>query len=571
MEKKTNRRKKIEVTDHVLNDDKTYVIPLGGLEEVGKNMTAIQYKDEIIVVDAGATFPDNEHLGIDLIIPNMKYLEENKDKIKALLLTHGHEDHIGAVSYFYQILGNQIPMYGGRLSLALALSKFERKEVKKPVTKNVASRTPIKISKYFEVEFVSVTHSIADCYAIRIKTPTASILHTGDFKVDLTPVSGEGFDFARLSQMGEEGIDLLLSDSTNAKIKGFTPSERTVGQGIDNIVAKAKGRVILAAFASHVHRIQQIIYIAKKYNRKIAIDGRSMNKIFDICHKLGYLDIPKNIMINLQKAEKMAPEKVLILCTGTQGEPMAALSRIANGTHKYISLHSGDTVIISASPIPGNEVAAFKNINQLMKKNVEVVFDKNDGIHVSGHGCQEEQKIMLNLIKPKYFMPVHGDYSMLKAHKDLAIAVGIKDENILLAENGQKIAITYDAIKVASKVPSGIVLIDGYGIGDVGQSVIKDRQNLSEDGIVVVSVVMKKDGKFLNDVEILTKGFVYTKDATELINNARNLVLLELKDIESKKITEKYKVSNIIKQKLAVFFNKEMHRVPMVLTVVTEI
>lgn len=551
--------------------DKTYVIPLGGLEEVGKNMTAFQYKDEIIVVDAGSTFPDSEHLGIDLIIPSFKYLEDHKKEVKALLLTHGHEDHIGAVEYFYKTMGSDIPMYGGKLSLALALSKFERGDVKKPKTITVKGRTKVKISKYFTVEFVSVTHSIADCYAIKITTPSATILHSGDFKVDLTPVAGEGFDFARLAKIGEEGVDLLLSDSTNAQIKGYTPSERTVATGIENILMRSKGRVILAAFASHVHRLQQIVNLAKKYKRKIAIDGRSMNKIFDICSKLGYLSIPKGILIDINEAEKRPAKDVLILCTGTQGEPMSALSRIANGSHRFITLREGDTVIISSSPIPGNEIAVTKNINQLMKKNVEVIFEKTQGIHVSGHGCQEEQKLMLNLIKPKYFMPVHGDFAMLKAHKGLAEEVGIPSSNIILAENGNKIEISEKGVKLNSKVSSGITLIDGLGIGDVGNIVLKDRQDLSEDGIVVVSVAIYSDGKFAKDIEIITKGFVYNKDSYALIENTREIIRLELKALESKGINDKRKIAGAIRNKLAPFYAKEISRNPVILPLVLEL
>jgi len=392
-------------------EEKVYVIPLGGIEEIGKNMTAFQYKDEIIIVDAGLTFPEDEHLGIDVIIPDFSYLESNRDKVKALLLTHGHEDHIGAIPYLYQKLGSEdIPMYGGRLTLELAKAKFERRDTKLPKEKIIKGRSILKISKYY----------------------------------------------------------LLLSDSTNAQIPGFTPSERTVGESLKDEFSKAQGRIILAAFASHVHRLQQIIYIAENYGRKIAIDGRSMVKIFEICSNLGYLKIPKGIMVEIDKVETLPASQVLILCTGTQGEPLAALSRIANGSHKYISLREGDTVVISATPIPGNEKAAYKNINQLMKRHANVVFEKGVGIHVSGHGCQEEQKLMLNLIKPKFFMPVHGEYVMLKKHKELAEAVGIPPENIILAENGMKLELTKSNFKSVGKVPSGVTLIDGFGIGDIG-------------------------------------------------------------------------------------------------------
>ena len=553
-------------------EEKVYVIPLGGIEEIGKNMTAFQYKDEIIIVDAGLTFPEDEHLGIDVIIPDFSYLESNRDKIKALLLTHGHEDHIGAIPYLYQKLGSEdIPMYGGRLTLELAKAKFEKRDAKLPKEKIIKGRSILKISKYFTVEFISVTHSIADCYAICIKTPAGTILHTGDFKVDLTPVDGEGFDFGRLAQLGEEGVDLLLSDSTNAQIPGFTPSERTVGESLKDEFSKAQGRIILAAFASHVHRLQQIIYIAEKYGRKIAIDGRSMVKIFEICSNLGYLKIPKGIMVEIDKVETLPANQVLILCTGTQGEPLAALSRIANGSHKYISLREGDTVVISATPIPGNEKAAYKNINQLMKRHANVVFEKGVGIHVSGHGCQEEQKLMLNLIKPKFFMPVHGEYVMLKKHKELAEAVGIPSENIILAENGMKLELTKSNFKSVGKVPSGVTLIDGFGIGDIGNAVLKDRQNLADDGIVIISISQYKTGKFSKQIELVTRGFVYNKDAESLLTETKELIRLELENMETQDVKEIGKIKQRLKLKIGEFLNKKTDREPIILPIIMEV
>ncbi len=553
-------------------EEKMYVIPLGGIEEIGKNMTAFQYKDEIIIVDAGLTFPEDEHLGIDVIIPDFSYLESNRDKVKALLLTHGHEDHIGAIPYLYQKLGSEdIPMYGGRLTLELAKAKFEKRDTKLPKEKIIKGRSILKISKYFTVEFISVTHSIADCYAICIKTPAGTILHTGDFKVDLTPVDGEGFDFGRLAQLGEEGVDLLLSDSTNAQIPGFTPSERTVGESLKDEFSKAQGRIILAAFASHVHRLQQIIYIAENYGRKIAIDGRSMVKIFEICSNLGYLKIPKGIMVEIDKVETLPANQVLILCTGTQGEPLAALSRIANGSHKYISLREGDTVVISATPIPGNEKAAYKNINQLMKRHANVVFEKGVGIHVSGHGCQEEQKLMLNLIKPKFFMPVHGEYVMLKKHKELAEAVGIPSENIILAENGMKLELTKSNFKAVGKVPSGVTLIDGFGIGDIGNAVLKDRQNLADDGIVIISISQYKTGKFSKQIELVTRGFVYNKDAESLLTETKELIRLELENMETQDVKEIGKIKQRLKLKIGEFLNKKTDREPIILPIIMEV
>ena len=553
-------------------EEKVYVIPLGGIEEIGKNMTAFQYKDEIIIVDAGLTFPEDEHLGIDVIIPDFSYLESNRDKVKALLLTHGHEDHIGAIPYLYQKLGSEdIPMYGGRLTLELAKAKFEKRDAKLPKEKIIKGRSILKISKYFTVEFISVTHSIADCYAICIKTPAGTILHTGDFKVDLTPVDGEGFDFGRLAQLGEEGVDLLLSDSTNAQIPGFTPSERTVGESLKDEFSKAQGRIILAAFASHVHRLQQIIYIAENYGRKIAIDGRSMVKIFEICSNLGYLKIPKGIMVEIDKVETLPASQVLILCTGTQGEPLAALSRIANGSHKHISLREGDTVVISATPIPGNEKAAYKNINQLMKRHANVVFEKGVGIHVSGHGCQEEQKLMLNLIKPKFFMPVHGEYVMLKKHKELAEAVGIPSENIILAENGMKLELTKSNFKSVGKVPSGVTLIDGFGIGDIGNAVLKDRQNLADDGIVIISISQYKTGKFSKQIELVTRGFVYNKDAESLLTETKELIRLELENMETQDVKEIGKIKQRLKLKVGEFLNKKTDREPIILPIIMEV
>ena len=553
-------------------EEKMYVIPLGGIEEVGKNMTAFQYKDEIIVVDAGLTFPEDEHLGIDVIIPDFSYLESNRHKIKGLLLTHGHEDHIGAIPYFYQKLGTEnIPMYGGRLTLALAKAKFEKKDAKLPKEKVISGRTILKVSKYFTVEFISVTHSIADCYAICIKTPAATILHSGDFKVDLTPVDGEGFDFGRLAQLGEEGVDLLLSDSTNAQVPGFTPSERTVGESLKDEFVKANGRIILAAFASHVHRLQQIVNIAEKNGRKIAIDGRSMVKIFEICSNLGYLKIPKDIMIDIDKVETYPADKVLILCTGTQGEPLAALSRIANGTHKYISLREGDTVVISATPIPGNEKAATKNINQLMKREASVVFEKGIGIHVSGHGCQEEQKLMINLVKPKFFLPVHGEYAMIKKHKELAMAVGVPEKNVILSENGAKLELSKSQFRNVGKVPSGATFIDGFGIGDIGNAVLKDRQNLADDGIVIISISQYRNGKFNKQVELVTRGFVYNKDAESLLSETKELIKMELSSMENEGIKEIGKIKQRIRAKIGEFLNKETDREPIILPIIMEV
>lgn len=397
----------------------------------------------------------------------------------------------------------------------------------------IGSRSVVKVGKYFTIEFITVTHSITDSYCLSIKTPAGHVFHTGDFKIDLTPVDGDGVDFARLAEIGEEGVDLMLSDSTNSEVEGFTPSERSVGDALKQEFLKAKGRIIVAVFASHIHRIQQIVNIAAELGRKVAIDGRSLVKVFDIAPAVGCLKFDKDIMVPMHKVPKLKDEEVLILCTGTQGEPLAALSRIAKRMHKHIEVKEHDTVIISATPIPGNEKAVSSNINSLLKFEAEVVFKKVAGIHVSGHGCKEEQKLMLNLIKPKHFMPVHGEHRMLKAHKKTAIETGVLEENILITQNGDKIELTKEYAKIVGKVNSGVTLVDGLGVGDVGTTVIRDRQQLSQDGIVVVAYSINKNtGKILAGPDIATKGFIYYKEAEELISESIDFLtgLLNEKD-----------------------------------------
>ena len=555
-------------------EEKVYVIPLGGIEEVGKNMTLIQYRDEIVIVDAGLTFPDDELLGIDLVIPDYTYLDKNVEKIKGLLLTHGHEDHIGGLPYLYNKLKKDFPIYGGKLTLALARTKLDGQipnTLNVPM-KEVVGREKIKIGKYFEVEFIRVTHSIADAYSIAIKTPAGTIVHTGDFKVDLTPVDGIGMDFQRLAALGEEGVDLLLSDSTNSEIPGFTPSERSVGEAFRTEFSKAPGRIIVAAFASHIHRLQQIIDITKETGRKIAIDGRSMVKVFEIASDLGYLKVPDDIMVNLNTVESMKDNNVVILCTGTQGEPMAALSRIAKRMHKHIKIKEGDTVIISATPIPGNEKAVINNINNLLKHEAEVVFQKVTGIHVSGHGSKDEQKLYLNLIKPKFFMPVHGEYKMFKAHKQSAIECGVPAENIILSFNGAKIELTKSSCKINGKVPAGATLVDGLGVGDVGNIVLRDRQHLAQDGIVIVPVTLSKEtGKILSGPDIITRGFVYSRESDELIKETVELLKKELKTFEDKGVTEWSVLKNSIKETASRYLFEKIKRNPIILPIIMEV
>ncbi|MGL6024407.1 MAG: ribonuclease J [Cetobacterium sp.] len=555
-------------------EEKMYVIPLGGLDEVGKNMTLVQYRDEIIIVDSGVTFPDDGLLGIDLVIPDFSYIESNKDKVKGVFITHGHEDHIGSIPYLYQKIDKNIPVHGGKLTLALIKSKFESGEVSKiaPKMREVAGRDKVKVGKYFEIEFIRVTHSIADAYAVVVTTPAGRVMYTGDFKIDLTPVDGKGVDFLRLAQIGEEGVDLLLSDSTNSEIDGFTPSERTVGEAFKLEFAKAKGRIIIAAFASHVHRLQQVVNIANEHGRKIAIDGRSLIRIFDIASRLGYLKLPEGIMVNLSELDKLKDNKVVILCTGTQGEPMAALSRIAKNMHKHTKVKEGDTVIISATPIPGNEKAVSNNINSLLKYDAEVVFKKIAGIHVSGHGSKEEQRLMLNLIKPKHFMPVHGEFKMLKAHKETAIETGVPRANVIIATNGNKIEVTKSSAKIKGKVNAGATLVDGLGVGDIGHIVLKDRQQLSQDGVVIVVFTLDKEtGKVLSGPDIVTRGFVYSRDSDQILNEANEQIKIKLKEFESAGTKDWAIIKNSVRDLAGKFFYNKIKRNPVILPIIMDV
>lgn len=555
-------------------DERMYVIPLGGTDEVGKNMLIVQYRDEIIIIDCGVIFPDENLPGIDLVIPDFSYLENNKNKIKGLFITHGHEDHIGAIPYMYQKIDKSVPMYGGKLTLALVKSKFEGANLTReiPKGKEVKGRSKIKAGKYFTVEFIRVTHSIADAFAVAITTPAGTILHTGDFKIDLTPVDGQGVDFARLSQLGEQGIDLLLSDSTNSEVEGFTPSEKSVGEALKTEFMKAKGRIIIAAFASHIHRLQQIVDIASKNGRKIAIDGRSMIKVFEIATTLGYLKVPENLIVPLNEVDKMKDNKVVVLCTGTQGEPLAALSRIAKGMHKHIKVKSGDTVIISATPIPGNEKAVSNNINYLAKEEVNIVFRKIAGIHVSGHASKEEQKLMLTLTKPKHFMPIHGEYKMLKAHRDSAIETGIDKNNVIIALNGSKVEVTKTKVRIAGRVNSGVTLVDGLGVGDIGNSVIKDRQQLSQDGVVVIVFTLNKEtGKVVAGPDITTRGFIYSKESEQLMAESIENIKQRLKTYENSSVGDLNVLKNSVRDIASKHFYSKIKRNPVILPVIMEI
>lgn len=508
--------------------DTLKIIPLGGLGEIGKNITAIEYEDEIIVIDCGVSFPDDDMLGIDLVIPDITYLLENKDKIKGLFITHGHEDHIGSIPYILRQLNMDI--YATRLTIGLIACKLEEHKII-----DTANLIPVKEGDVvnfnkLSVEFIRATHSIADSCSLAIFTPLGTVVHTGDFKIDYTPIDGRVMDLNRFSELGENGILLLMADSTNVDRSGHSLSERTIGETLNRILNNAKGRVIVATFASNIHRIQQIVDASLRENRKICFSGRSMENVSNVAMELGYLHIPEESLIDLDEIDSYG-SKITIITTGSQGEPMAGLSRIAYGTHKKITLEPDDLFIISASPIPGNGKMISKVINQLYKKGAEVIYEDLEDVHVSGHAYQEELKLIHSITKPKYFMPVHGEYRHLKHHEDLAKKMGMKGENIFKLETGDVLEITKDKAVVADKVRTGVLYVDGIGVGDVGNIVLRDRRNLARDGMVIIVFAIDKDNFYLaSGPDVITRGFIYARENENLIN--------EIKEISRQKIEE---------------------------------
>lgn len=499
------------------------IIPLGGLGEIGKNLTVYEYENEIIIVDCGMAFPDEEMLGIDLVIPDFTYLEENKDKIKGLFITHGHEDHIGAVPYLLQKLN--IPVFATRFSMALIENKLAEKNLLGSAKLNVVKPGDIVAAGIMSVEFIYVNHSIPDSCALAIHTPAGVVIQTGDYKVDYTPTRGGIIDLARFGELGSKGVLALLSDSTNAERPGSTPSERVVGESFDVLFKNgADKRIIVATFSSNVHRVQMVIESAVKFGRKVAVSGRSMEQVVAKALELGYLEAPAGTVVSLDAVNKLPENEVCIVTTGSQGEPMSALTRMSTGDHRKVNITSRDLVIISAYPIPGNEKYVGKVVNELMKLGAEVVYERYSQIHVSGHACQDEQKLMLALTKPQYFIPVHGEYKHLKKHCDLALQMGMHEENVIIPELGRVIEVSVNGISAESTVAAGAVLVDGLGVGDVGNVVLRDRKHLGEDGLMVVSVTLSNKGKILAGPDILSRGFVYVKDSEELIENTKAVV-----------------------------------------------
>lgn len=557
--------------------EKTKLLPLkvyslGGLDEIGKNMTCLEYGDDIIIIDCGLGFPDEDMPGVDLVIPDISYLEENSDKVKGIVLTHGHEDHIGALPYVLKTLN--VPVYGTRLTLGIVENKLlEYRFEKQPELYCVEAGEVIKLG-VFTAEFIHVNHSIADACAISVTTPQGVVFHSGDFKLDLTPIEGAVMDIARIGEIGKKGVRLLLCESTNVERAGYTPSEKNVGRSLDDIFSKnTDKRIIIATFSSNVHRVQQIIDISARMGRKVAITGRSMQNIVSAAIRLGYMNVPDGLLIDLSDLRRHKPENITLVTTGSQGEPMSALYRMAMSTHDKVELGVKDLVIISAHAIPGNEKLVGKIVNEMFKKGVKVLYDALVEVHVSGHACREELKLMHALTKPEFFMPVHGEYKHLIRHKALAEEMGMSADRIFVsADIGHVLEITEDGAKWNGTVPAGKVLVDGYGVGDVGNIVLRDRKHLSEDGLIVcVSTVDTRDGYIVSGPDLISRGFVYVRESEELMEQARQIA----RDVISESLDERNydfnEIKNRIKDKMTRFLSAKTGRKPMILPIIMDI
>ena len=549
---------------------KIKIIPLGGLGEIGKNMTAFECGSDIIVVDCGLGFPDEQMYGIDIVIPDIAYLKANASRIKGIILTHGHEDHIGAIPYVMKVL--DVPIYATPLTAALVELKLEEHDLlynTQIFTKKSGDSFRLGC---FTIEFINVNHSIADAVALAIKTPLGTIIHTGDFKIDITPIQGKMIDLPRLGQLGNEGVLALLSDSTNVEKPGYSVSEMKVGETFDRLFKNCDQRIIVTTFASNVYRLQQIIDVAAKYKRKVGITGRSMENILRVATVLGYLSVPEGVLMDIAQLNKMPKNKVVIISTGSQGEAMSALYRMAFSEHRQINIEPGDRVIVSASAIPGNENMISKVIDELFHKGAEVIYDRNTDLHVSGHASQEEQKMMLALVKPKYFIPVHGEYRMLVKHAELGKLMGVPPKNVVIAENGKVIEITKKSIKLNGSVQSGAVMVDGTGVGDVGSVVMRDRHRLAEDGMVVVVVTLSSwDNAMLAEPEILTRGFVYVKEAEEMLEELRRVTREAVSACQDAGIKDWSSIKSRIKSSVSAYLYKATKRSPMILPLISEV
>ena len=540
------------------------VIALGGLEEIGKNMTVFEYEDEIVIVDCGLEFPTDDMLGVDLVIPDTTYLEKNKEKIKAIVITHGHEDHIGSIPYFLKKVN--VPIYASKLAIGLIKNKLEEHGLLRSAKLHTVEPGQTVNFGKMKVEFIRSCHSIPDAMMLAIYTPVGTVLHTGDFKIDYTPINSEATDLNRIGQIGEKGVLLLLSDSTNSEKQGYTMSERTVGAELDRLFVNCTKRIVVATFASNVHRIQQIADLAVQYGRKIAVCGRSMINTIETARKLGYMDVPDNLFIDIDVIKNYPEEKLVIITTGSQGETMSALTRMATGDHKKVEITPNDLVIISATPIPGNEKSVSQVIDDLMQIGAEVVYNDT---HVSGHACQEEQKLIFALTKPKYFMPVHGEFRQLKAHKETAELMGVPSENIFMSVNGRILELNENEAKLGGTVPSGKILVDGLGVGDVGSVVLRDRQHLSQDGLIVIVMTMDTaTGEIVAGPDVITRGFVYVKESENLMEDVKNEIRKIVHDIENQGITDWSTIKSILKDHIRDYIFEKTKRNPMLLPII---
>ncbi len=571
-DKKIRRRPKTEKAEkkEIFKKSNVKIIPLGGILEVGKNITVIEYEDDIIIIDCGLGFPEDDMLGVDLVIPDITYLEKNKDKIKGLVITHGHEDHIGAIPYLLKQIN--VPIYATKLTVGLIQNKLEEHNLLRTTKlKEVRPGQTISLGK-MKVEFIKITHSIPDACALAIYTPVGTLVHTGDFKIDYTPIDGEAIDLGRLATIGNKGVLALMSDSTNAERRGYTMSESTVGDILDKLFINCTKRIVVATFSSNVHRVQQIVNSAVKYKRKIAVCGRSMINMIETARKLNYIKVPDNVFIDIDEINSYPDEMLTIITTGSQGEPMSALTRMASGEHKKVQITPNDLIIISANPIPGNEKYISKVIDDLMTIGAEVIYNALQEVHVSGHACQEEQKLMLNLIKPKFFIPVHGEYRQLIAHSETAKTVGIPHENIFITDNGKVLELNENEAKFTGSVTSGKVLVDGLGVGDVGNIVLKDRQKLSQDGLIIVVITLDpRSGKIVAGPDVISRGFVYVRESENLMEDIKKLLRTELTRCEERHITDWSTLKTVIKEELGDYIYKKTKRQPMLIPIIMEI
>ncbi|MCI6498544.1 ribonuclease J [Lachnospiraceae bacterium HCP1S3_C3] len=552
----------------IKKNERVKIIPLGGLEQIGMNITAIEYEDSIIVVDCGLSFPDDDMLGIDLVIPDVTYLKENISKVKGFVITHGHEDHIGALPYVLKEVN--VPVYATKLTIGIIEGKLKEHNLLNSVKRKIVKYGQSINLGCFRIEFIRTNHSIVDAAALAIFTPAGIIVHTGDFKIDYTPVFGDAIDLTRFGELGKKGVLALMCDSTNVLRPGFTMSETTIGKTFDHIFAEnVERRIIIATFASNVDRVQQIINSAYKYGRKVIVEGRSMVNIITIASELGYIKIPDNTLIDIDQMKNYADKQIVLVTTGSQGESMAALSRMAASIHKKVTIKPGDAVILSSSPIPGNEKSVARIINELSIKGANVIYEDT---HVSGHACQEEIKLIYSLVKPKYAIPVHGEYRHLKAHAELAETMGVARDNIEILSSGDVLSIGYDGAEVIGKVPTGGVLVDGLGVGDVGNIVLRDRQNLAENGIIIVVMTLEKySNQLLAGPDIVTRGFVYVREAENLIDEAKSVVAEALDDCLSRKVSDWGKIKMVVKDTLSEYLWKRMKRSPMILPIIMEV